>query len=69
MNIDLEDYEGRAVRIEIYSMLGQMVRFMEIDEVQAPVVQVDLSEYEAGAFLIRVSTEGAPSVTKWLDKK
>ena len=65
----LEDYQGRAVRIEVYSMLGQLLNFVEIDEVQTTVTELDLSAYQNGAYLIRIATDGAPSVVKWVDKK
>ncbi|MBL7790960.1 MAG: T9SS type A sorting domain-containing protein, partial [Saprospiraceae bacterium] len=69
VNLGLEDYQGRAVRIEVYSMLGQLLNFVEIDEVQTTVTKLDLSAYQNGAYLIRIATDGAPSVVKWVDKK
>jgi len=69
VNLGLEDYQGRAVLIEVYSMLGQLLNFVEIDEVQTTVTELDLSAYQNGAYLIRIATDGAPSVVKWVDKK
>ncbi|MBK8705734.1 MAG: T9SS type A sorting domain-containing protein [Saprospiraceae bacterium] len=66
VNIDMEDYLGRAVRIEVYSLLGQLVYFVEIDEVQTAVTKLDLSVYQNGTYLIRVHTDGEPDTTKWV---
>jgi len=66
VNLGLEDYQGRAVRIEVYSMLGQLLNFVEIDEVQTTVTELDLSAYQNGSYLIRVHTDGQPDTSKWV---
>ena len=69
VDVDLLDYIGRAVRIEVYSMLGQKVYSVEIDELQTRLVSLDLSQYQAGTYLVRATTDGAPAATEILTKK
>jgi regulation of enolase protein 1 (concanavalin A-like superfamily) len=54
LNVDLAQYAGRAVRLEVYSLTGQLLRFVEIEEVQTTVERLDLSALQSGMYLIRV---------------
>jgi regulation of enolase protein 1 (concanavalin A-like superfamily) len=64
LNVDLAQYAGRAVRLEMYSLTGQLLRFTEIDEVQTTLEQLDLSGFTGGMYLIRVKSEGLPDATR-----
>jgi regulation of enolase protein 1 (concanavalin A-like superfamily) len=64
LNVDLAQYLGRAVRLEVYSLTGQLLRFVEIDEVQTAVERLDLSGFAGGMYLIRVKSDGLPDATK-----
>ncbi|NUQ24311.1 MAG: T9SS type A sorting domain-containing protein [Saprospiraceae bacterium] len=63
LNVDLSNYDSRAVRIELYSLQGQMLYFNEIPEVQN-AERLDLSAYQSGMYLVKVKSEGLPDVTK-----
>jgi regulation of enolase protein 1 (concanavalin A-like superfamily) len=64
LNVNLEQYAGLAVRLEIYSLTGQLLRFVEIDEVQTTVERLDLSAFQNGMYLVKVKSDGLPDATK-----
>jgi regulation of enolase protein 1 (concanavalin A-like superfamily) len=64
LNVDLGQYIGRNVRVEVYSLTGQLLRFVEIDEVQTVVEQLDLSAFQSGMYLVKVKSDGLPDVTR-----
>ncbi len=72
LNVDLTSYTGRAVRLEVYSLEGKLLKFKEIDEVQTTLENLDLSQYANGMYFIKVSDatrdgisrERLPAVTK-----
>jgi uncharacterized protein YjdB/regulation of enolase protein 1 (concanavalin A-like superfamily) len=64
LNVNLAQYAGRAVRLEVYSLTGQLLRFVEIDEVQTTVERLDLSGFAGGLYLVKVKSDGLPDVTK-----
>jgi regulation of enolase protein 1 (concanavalin A-like superfamily) len=58
LNVDLTQYMGRAVRLEVYSIEGQLLQFTEIDEVQTTIELLSLAKYEAGMYLVKVRCIG-----------
>jgi hypothetical protein len=64
LNLDLTQYTGKAVRLEVYSLQGQLMQFMEIDEVQTGVERMDISAYADGMYMVKVKSEGSPDVAK-----
>lgn len=64
LNVGLSEYVGRPVRLELYSLQGQLLRFTEIDVVRTATEQFDLSGYKDGMYLVRVKSEGLPDATK-----
>jgi regulation of enolase protein 1 (concanavalin A-like superfamily) len=64
LNVDLAQYVGRAVRLEVYSLTGQLLRFVEIDEVQTTVERLDLSGFASGLYLVKVKSDGLPDATR-----
>jgi len=64
LSLDLEQYVGRQIRIEAYSLQGNLLRFSEVSEVQIPVEQLDLSGFADGMYLIRVKSPGWPDAVQ-----
>ncbi|MBX2929639.1 MAG: T9SS type A sorting domain-containing protein [Saprospiraceae bacterium] len=64
LNVNLAQYTGRAVRVELYSLTGQLLRFVEIEEVQTAVEQMDMSQLENGMYLVKVKSRELPDMTR-----
>ncbi len=64
LHLDLSAYAGRPVRIELYSLQGQLLRFAELEEVQAAIERLDLSAFATGMYLVRVKTPGLPDAVE-----
>ena len=64
LNIDLAQYAGREVRLELFSAQGQLLKTVEIDEVQTQIEQMNLSAFENGMYMLRVQSEGLPEVSR-----
>ena len=64
LNVDLTQYIGRSVRIEMYSIEGKLLRFSEIDEVQTLVEGIRLSEYQSGMYVVKVKSKGLPDISQ-----
>ncbi|MBX2929634.1 MAG: HYR domain-containing protein [Saprospiraceae bacterium] len=64
LNVNLTQYLGRAVRVEVYSLTGQLLHFVEIEEVQTVIEQLDLSALQNGMYLVKVKTDGLPDATR-----
>jgi hypothetical protein len=64
LNIDLTQYAGKPVRIEMYSLEGKLLKFTEMDEVQTTVETLDLSQLQRGMYWVRVKSEGLPDATR-----
>jgi mucin-19 len=64
LNVNLAQYAGRAVCLEVYSLTGQLLRLVEIEEVQTGIEQLDLSALQSGMYLVKVKSDGLPEVTR-----
>jgi len=64
LNVDLTQYIGRSVRMEVYSIEGKLLQFREIDEVQTAVEHLDLSQYANGMYFLKVKSRELPDVVK-----
>jgi regulation of enolase protein 1 (concanavalin A-like superfamily) len=64
LNVDLTQYAGRSVRLEVYGLTGQLLRFVEIEEVQSAVERIDLSPFQNGMYLVKVKSDGLPDATR-----
>ncbi|MBE2206226.1 MAG: T9SS type A sorting domain-containing protein [Saprospiraceae bacterium] len=64
LNIDLTQYIGRNVRIELYSIEGKLLQIKEMEDVRAPIEIWNLSEYAAGMYFLKVKSGRLPDVTK-----
>ena len=64
LNLDLTQYIGLPVHIEVYNLQGKLLHFAEIQEVQTAIESLDLSGLHSGMYLVRVTTREFPVVTK-----
>lgn len=64
LNIDLSQYAGRAVRLDLLNAQGQVLKTMEIDEVQTQIEQMNLSNFENGLYLLRVQSKDLPEISR-----
>jgi hypothetical protein len=64
LNVDLTQYIGRSVRIELYSIEGKLLQFSEVEEVQTVMENLSLSEYSSGMYFLKVKSSELPDVTK-----
>ncbi|MBX2929629.1 MAG: DUF3616 domain-containing protein [Saprospiraceae bacterium] len=64
LNVNLAQYLGRAVRVEVYGLTGQLLRLVEIEEVQTVTEQLDLSALQSGMYLVKVKSDGLPDATQ-----
>jgi hypothetical protein len=55
---------GREVRLEVYSLTGQLLRFVEIEELQTTVERLDLSAFQNGMYMVKVKSRELPDVTR-----
>ncbi|MBX2928196.1 MAG: T9SS type A sorting domain-containing protein [Saprospiraceae bacterium] len=64
LNVNLAQYLGREVRVEVYSLTGQLLHLVEIEEVQTTVEQLDLSALQGGMYLVKVKSRELPDATR-----
>jgi len=64
LNLDLTQYIGLPVHIEVYNLQGKLLHFAEVQEVQTAIKNLDLSGFHSGMYLVRVTTREFPVVTK-----
>ncbi|HRF40966.1 MAG TPA: T9SS type A sorting domain-containing protein, partial [Saprospiraceae bacterium] len=62
--VDLTQYVGRDVRIEVYSIEGKLLQFREIKEVQYVIETMNLASFENGMYLVKVKSAGRLDKTK-----
>jgi len=54
LNVDLTEYMGCSVRIELYSIEGKVLKFKEVEEVQTLLEHLDMSDLQNGMYLVKV---------------
>ncbi len=64
LNVDLANYVGRMVRLEVYSLEGKLMQFSETDVVETHIQLLDMSKFHTGMYLIRVKSAGLPDAVQ-----
>ncbi|HRD83183.1 MAG TPA: T9SS type A sorting domain-containing protein, partial [Saprospiraceae bacterium] len=64
LNVDLTQYVGRDVRIEVYSIEGKLLQFREIEEVQTTMENLNLSQYAGGMYFVKIKSHDLPDATR-----
>ncbi len=64
LNLDLTQYIGRSVRIELYSIEGKLLQFREIEEVQTTMENLNLLQYAGGMYFVKIKSRNLPDATR-----
>ena len=64
VNIDLREYIGKNVQIELYSLEGTLIQMIQLDEILQNTQTIDLDGYSAGMYFVKLKSAGLPDVTK-----
>ena len=64
LNVNLSEYVGNAVDIVLYNTFGKVITRTHIDNVANPVQRLEVSDFAAGQYLVRVSAEGKRDATQ-----
>ncbi len=64
VNVVLGAYTNRKVLLELYDAQGRVIKIIELSPVETTVERLDLSAYQDGLYLIRVSSEGVPDALR-----
>ena len=62
LHVDVGSYMGRPARLEVFTVQGQVVQMLELDEVMESELTLDLSRLVTGIYGLRVKTPGLPDV-------
>jgi Ricin-type beta-trefoil lectin domain-like/PA14 domain/Secretion system C-terminal sorting domain len=58
MNIDLRQYEGKAVHLYFYNSLGTVLKKTTIDKATSAPQRIDIQELPTGSYLVLIQAEG-----------
>ena len=64
IDVDLKQYEGKKVTLNIYNQVGKLVQTRQIERATATPVHIDMDSQTSGQMLLRVTAEGHREVTK-----
>jgi regulation of enolase protein 1 (concanavalin A-like superfamily) len=64
LNLDMREYIGKNVQIELYSLEGKLMQLIRLDEVQQNVQTMLLDRYTGGMYFVKLKSAGLPDVTK-----
>jgi Lectin C-type domain/Secretion system C-terminal sorting domain len=66
VGVDLSKYKGQAVTISMYNQFGQQVLTRQVEKVSGETISLDISQNQAGNYLIRVVAKGRKDAVKQL---
>jgi hypothetical protein len=64
IEVDLKQYEGKKVTLNIYNQVGQLIQSQQIERASATPISLNLDKQTSGQMLLRVTAEGHREVTK-----
>ena len=64
LNLDLKEYIGKDVQIELYSLEGRLMQTDRYDEILQNTQTLLLEGYSSGMYFVKLKSEGLPDVTK-----
>jgi spore coat protein A, manganese oxidase len=62
LTVDLKSYEGQSVQFYLYNALGGLEQVQQIDNMLAAPLTLNVAGLASGAYLLRVESEGKPTV-------
>ena len=64
LNVDLVSHEGRPARISVYNQVGQLQEIILVDEVPASPIQLNVENYQNGAYYMNIEVENERAISK-----
>jgi spore coat protein A, manganese oxidase len=64
LNIDLMPYKNQSVEIGMYNTLGQEMSFKKIEKVENTLIQLDVSEFKNGSYIMSIKANGKREINK-----
>jgi hypothetical protein len=64
INIDMKQYEGKAVNIYLYNTLGKVMKTMNIEKASSTPQRIDIQGFTTGQYMIRIQAEGKRDVLR-----
>jgi Ricin-type beta-trefoil lectin domain-like/Secretion system C-terminal sorting domain len=64
IDLDLRQYEGKAVSLSFYNSVGTFVQNIKIAKAVSAPQRIDIQGFNTGAYLIRLQVEGKKEITK-----
>jgi hypothetical protein len=69
VNIDLAQYDGKNVAVQVLNSVGQQVYNLPIKEVTNQTYSVDMQNYPTGIYLVKVTSNGVETITRKIMKQ
>ena len=64
VNVVVAEFMGKNANVEIYNAVGQLIESRELVDIQSATEQFDLSNQQAGVYVINVNVEGVGVFTE-----
>jgi hypothetical protein len=64
VNLDLKEYIGKNVQIELYSLEGTLIELIREEEILQNTKTINMESYTAGMYFVKLKSAGLPDVTK-----
>ena len=69
VNLELQQYSGKNVAVQIFNTVGQQVFITTFKEVADQVYRVEMQTYPTGMYFIKVTSEGVETIAKKVMKQ
>jgi regulation of enolase protein 1 (concanavalin A-like superfamily) len=64
LNIDMREYIGKNVQIELYSLEGKLMQLIQLDEILQSTQTLLLDRYASGMYFVKLKSTGLPDAAK-----
>ena len=69
VNLDLAQYDGKNVAVQVLNSVGQQVYNLPIKEVTNQTYSVDMQNYPTGIYLVKVTSNGVETISRKIMKQ